>query len=67
MTEPGHEQVVMHMTDDFKTRTKDQILEESIEVVRRRIDQLGTREPTIERQGEDQFWCRYRVSAIPGA
>src|SRR5580698_8531766 len=21
MTEPGHEQVVMHMTDDFKTRT----------------------------------------------
>ena len=27
----------------------------SIEVVRRRIDELGTREPTIERQGEDRI------------
>ncbi len=55
MTEPGRDQLVMRMSDDFKVRTKDQILEESIEVVRRRIDQLGTREPTIERQGEDRI------------
>jgi SecD/SecF fusion protein len=55
MTEPGHDGLVMRMTDEFKTNTKDQILEESVEVVRRRIDQLGTREPTIERQGEDRI------------
>jgi len=54
MTEPGRDQLVMRMTDDFKASTQQQILQESIEVVRRRIDQLGTREPTIERQGEDR-------------
>ncbi|HEY2447118.1 MAG TPA: protein translocase subunit SecD [Rhizomicrobium sp.] len=55
MTEPGRNVFVMKMTDNFKTRTQGQILEESIEVVRKRIDQLGTREPTIERQGEDRI------------
>jgi protein-export membrane protein SecD len=53
--EPGRNSFVMKMTDNFKTRTQGQILEESIEVVRKRIDQLGTREPTIERQGEDRI------------
>ena len=55
MLEPTPGSFVMHMTDNFKTRTQGQILEESIETVRRRIDQLGTREPTIERQGEDRI------------
>jgi protein-export membrane protein SecD len=55
MLEPSAGSFVMHMTDNFKTRTQGQILEESIETVRRRIDQLGTREPTIERQGEDRI------------
>ncbi|MGH6889895.1 MAG: protein translocase subunit SecD [Rhizomicrobium sp.] len=55
MIEPGRDSIIMHMTDNFRTRTQDQILEQSIEVVRRRIDQLGTREPTIERQGEDRI------------
>jgi protein-export membrane protein SecD len=55
MLEPATGSFVMHMTDNFKTRTQGQILEESIETVRRRIDQLGTREPTIERQGEDRI------------
>jgi len=30
-------------------------VEQSIEVVRRRIDELGTREPTIQRQGTDRI------------
>ncbi|HEX4080938.1 MAG TPA: protein translocase subunit SecD [Rhizomicrobium sp.] len=55
MLEPGHDSLVMRMTDNFKTRTQGQILEESMEVVRRRIDQLGTREPTIESQGSDRI------------
>ena len=55
MLEPSAGSFVMHMTDNFKIRTQAQILEESIETVRRRIDQLGTREPTIERQGEDRI------------
>ena len=43
------------MTDAYKTQTQQQILEQSIEVVRRRIDELGTREPDIARQGEDRI------------
>jgi preprotein translocase subunit SecD len=30
-------------------------VEQSIEIVRRRIDQTGTREPTIQRQGDDRI------------
>src|SRR5436309_14244413 len=32
-----------------------QIVSQSIEVVRRRINELGTREPTIQQQGEDRI------------
>ena len=55
MTEAGGGVISLRMTDTFKTVTQQQILEQSIEVVRRRIDELGTREPTIERQGEDRI------------
>ena len=37
------------------------ILERTIEIIRRRIDELGTREPTIQRQGEDRI-----VVQLPG-
>ena len=30
-------------------------VQQSIEIVRRRIDELGTREPTIQRQGSDRI------------
>ncbi|HEY1614440.1 MAG TPA: protein translocase subunit SecD [Rhizomicrobium sp.] len=66
VTEPGGQAIVLHMTDAFKARTEGQILEESIEVVRRRIDQLGTREPTIERQGEDRILVQVPGLSDPG-
>ncbi len=47
--------IVMKMTEGYKAQTDQQVVNQSIEVVRRRIDQLGTREPTIERQGEDRI------------
>jgi preprotein translocase subunit SecD len=47
--------LTMTMTEGYKTQTHEQVLEQSIEVVRRRIDEMGTREPTIERQGEDRI------------
>ena len=34
---------------------KRQIIEQSIEIVRRRIDETGTKEPTIQREGEDRI------------
>ena len=40
---------------------KRKIIEQSIEIVRRRIDELGTKEPVIQSQGEDRI-----VVQLPG-
>jgi protein-export membrane protein SecD len=55
MTEPGNNTVSMKMSDSYKTQLQGEIVKQSIEVVRRRIDALGTREPTIEQQGDDRI------------
>ena len=55
LTSPGNDALVMKMTDAYKTQTRSDIVGQSIEVVRRRIDAMGTKEPTIERQGEDRI------------
>lgn len=41
---------------------QDQVLDQSIEIVRRRVDQMGTTEPTIQRQGENRVLLQ-----VPGA
>jgi protein-export membrane protein SecD len=41
-------------------------MDQSIEVVRRRIDELGTREPTIERSGEDRILVQVPGLQDPG-
>jgi len=61
LSEPGGGVFVMHMSDGFKTLTRQQVLDQSIEVVRRRIDALGTKEPTITRSGDDRI-----VVEVPG-
>jgi protein-export membrane protein SecD len=55
ISEPGGGAFALRMTDNFKTQTRQQVMDQSIEVVRRRIDEMGTREPTIERSGEDRI------------
>jgi protein-export membrane protein SecD len=55
ITEPGDGVFVMKMTEAYKNQTKQQILEQSVQVVNKRIDELGTREPTVQRQGEDRI------------
>jgi len=56
----------LRMTDAFKTLTRQQVMDQSIEVVRRRIDELGTREPTIERSGEDRILVQVPGLQDPG-
>ncbi|MEJ0042239.1 MAG: hypothetical protein WDM81_08490 [Rhizomicrobium sp.] len=51
----------LRMTDDYKRQTQQDIVNQSIEVVRKRIDEMGTREPAIERQGDDRI-----VVQVPG-
>src|SRR5208282_3198362 len=58
---PGNNTIVMKMTEQYKNETNNEILGQSVEVVRKRIDQLGTREPSIERQGDDRI-----VVQVPG-
>ena len=45
----------MTMTQGYKTQTHEQVLDQSLEVVRRRIDEMGTKEPNITRQGDDRI------------
>ncbi|HSS13660.1 MAG TPA: protein translocase subunit SecD, partial [Rhizomicrobium sp.] len=55
MSEPGNGIFSLHVSDAFKTLSHEQIMQQSIEVVRRRIDAMGTKEPTIERSGDDRI------------
>ena len=55
ITEPGNGVFSLRMTDAYKSLTRKQVMDQSIEVVRRRIDELGTKEPTIEQSGDDRI------------
>ncbi|WP_142850646.1 protein translocase subunit SecD [Telmatospirillum sp. J64-1] len=46
---------VLTYTEQAQTVRRNAVVNQSIEIVRRRIDELGTREPTIQRQGEDRI------------
>lgn len=45
----------IRLREEFIAQRKKLAVEQSIEVVRRRVDETGTREPTIIRQGEDRI------------
>lgn len=47
--------IVATLRESALTARKQAAIEQSIEIVRRRIDETGTREPTIQRQGEDRI------------
>ena len=43
------------LSDAEKLATDERTMQQSLEIVRRRIDEVGTREPTIQRQGVDRI------------
>jgi protein-export membrane protein SecD len=55
ITDDGNGNFSLKMTAGYQRQMQSQIVSQSIEVVRRRIDELGTREPTIQQQGEDRI------------
>ncbi len=61
MSQPGNGRIVLHMTEAYKKQAQTEIVSQSIEVVRKRIDELGTKEPSIEQQGSDRI-----VVQVPG-
>ena len=55
LAELGQNRLALRSTPAARNVTQTQVLAQSIEVVRRRIDELGTREPTIEQQGDQRI------------
>ncbi|MEL5878138.1 protein translocase subunit SecD [Cereibacter sphaeroides] len=47
--------LVIRLTDAEKTAMDSRTVQQSLEIIRRRVDEVGTREPTIQRQGEDRI------------
>jgi preprotein translocase subunit SecD len=47
--------ITIQLSPAEKTATNDRTMQQSLEIVRRRIDAAGTREPTIQREGSDRI------------
>ncbi len=46
--------IVIQLSEAERVATDGRTLDQSLEIVRRRVDEAGTREPTIQRQGTDR-------------
>ncbi|MEM8631050.1 MAG: protein translocase subunit SecD [Pseudomonadota bacterium] len=44
--------ITVRLTEAERQATDDRTMQQSVEIIRRRVDEVGTREPTIQRQGE---------------
>ncbi|MFZ3583846.1 protein translocase subunit SecD [Loktanella sp. DJP18] len=47
--------LTIRLSDAEKLAVDDRTMQQSLEIIRRRIDEVGTREPTIQRQGETRI------------
>jgi preprotein translocase subunit SecD len=54
ITAEGNE-ITIQLSEAEKRATDGRTMQQSLEIIRRRIDEVGTREPTIQRQGEDRI------------
>ena len=55
VVEGGGGRIDVRLTESAIGQMQDAAVSQSLEIVRRRIDEVGTREPTIQRQGEDRI------------
>ncbi|SNS81996.1 protein translocase subunit SecD [Tropicimonas sediminicola] len=53
--------LTLQLSEAEKRATDDRTLQHSVEIVRRRVDEVGTREPSIQRQGDTRI-----VIQVPG-
>ena len=51
----GEGRIAVTLTEAEREAVIERTMAQSLEIVRRRIDESGTREPTIQRQGEDRI------------
>jgi protein-export membrane protein SecD len=51
----GPGEIRIRVTDDYLQQVRQRTIGQSTEIIRRRIDELGTTEPVIQRQGADRI------------
>ncbi|OWU83270.1 preprotein translocase subunit SecD [Oceanicola sp. 22II-s10i] len=49
------DEIVVTLSEAERAATDERTVRQSLEIIRRRIDEVGTREPTIQRQGSDRI------------
>ncbi|SMX22399.1 protein translocase subunit SecD [Boseongicola aestuarii] len=47
--------IIVSLSPEEKAATDNRTIQQSLEIIRRRVDEVGTREPTIQRQGSDRI------------
>lgn len=47
--------IIVQLSDAEKLATDDRTVRQALEIIRNRIDEVGTREPTIQRQGSERI------------
>lgn len=47
--------IIIQLSEAERRATDDRTVRQALEIIRRRIDEVGTREPTIQRQGADRI------------
>ncbi len=47
--------LIVRLSQAERTILDERTLQQSLEIIRRRVDEVGTREPTIQRQGQDRI------------
>lgn len=49
------QEIVVQLSEAERSATDGRTVQQSLEIIRRRVDEVGTREPTIQRQGDDRI------------
>ncbi|MDU8911108.1 protein translocase subunit SecD [Aestuariicoccus sp. MJ-SS9] len=49
------DEIIVTLSAEERAASDERTLRQSLEIIRRRIDEVGTREPTIQRQGTDRI------------
>ena len=47
--------IIVQLSEAEREATDSRTIQQSLEIIRRRVDEVGTREPTIQRQGTDRI------------
>jgi preprotein translocase subunit SecD len=67
ITDAGNGRIEIRLTESAADDLRDTAVQQSLEIVRRRIDEVGTREPTIQLQGADRILVQVPGEKNPDA